>query len=212
MSHFEYFKDFLYKEEADHLYSFLKETIPWRQVKYFKPERGYVITPRETWVAGFHQSDFYSLGKFTPNEIPSFLIPLKDLVEDYLNQKFNFILFSKYRDQNDSITYHSDDENFLGKNPTIASLSLGFSRQFVLKNKTTKEKSIFNLSHGDLFVMKNNCQKDYQHAVPKQSSPCDVRYSITFRNALNEAGSKNYYTYNLGTKIDSKITKEGLLV
>lgn len=197
MDHYNYIKNFLYKEEADILLKFLETEIPWGQVRYFKPERGYVITPRLTWVAGFHTDTLYPLDACTPNRIPEFINPLKDLVEDYLQTSFNFILFSKYRDENDSITYHSDDERFLGKSPTIASLTLGNSRPFVLKNKKTKQIESFDLSHGDLFVMKNNCQSDYFHAVPKQKQPCLPRYSMTFRKALNEYGSNNYYTYNL---------------
>jgi len=201
MHHYEYYKDFLYKKEADQLLEFLETSIPWTQVKYFKPERGYVVTPRLTWVAGFHQKEYYNLSNCIPNKIPEFLFPLKDLVENYTEQKYNFMLFSKYRNEKDSITYHSDDEKFLGKNPTISSLTLGSSRPFVLKHKKSRASEVFDLSHGDLFVMKNNCQKDYFHALPKQETEFLPRYSITFRNALNEHGSNNYYTYNLGKKI-----------
>ena len=54
--------------------------------------------------------------------------------------------------------------------------------------------------------MKNNCQKDFHHALPKQTEEYLPRYSMTFRKALNEYGSNNYYTYNLGkqTKKDFK--------
>jgi len=197
MHHYNYVKNFLYKEEADALLEFLETKVPWGQVRYFKPERGYVVTPRLTWVAGFHSNTLHPLEACVPNPIPEFLNPLKDLVEEYLQTSFNFILFSKYRDQNDSITYHSDDEKFLGKSPTIASLTLGNPRPFILKNKKTKQIDSFDLSHGDLFVMKNNCQSDFFHAVPKQKESCLPRYSMTFRKALNEYGSNNYYTYNL---------------
>jgi alkylated DNA repair dioxygenase AlkB len=206
--HYEFYKDFLYLEESDKLLKYLQNDIPWTQVKYFKPERGYVITPRLTWVSGFHQQDIYDINGITPNPIPDFLLPLKDLIEDYLNTDFNYMLFCKYRDQNDSITYHSDDEAFLGKNPTIASITLGCPRPFVLKNKKSKESESFNLSHGDLFVMKNNCQKDFFHAVPKQKKPTGERFSITFRKALNENGSKNYYKYNLGKQNKPYYIKE----
>jgi len=207
--HYEYYQDFLYLEESNKLLEYLETEIPWTQVKYFKPERGYVITPRLSWVSGFHQEELYKIDGIDPNPIPDFILPLKHLVEDYLKTSFNYILYSKYRDQNDSITYHSDDENFLGKNPTIASLTLGCKRPFVLKNKTTKESASFDLSHGDLFVMKNNCRKDYFHAVPKQKKPTGVRYSLTFRKALNERGSKNYYKYNLGQPSKNTYIKEG---
>lgn len=197
--HYKYIPQFLYKEEADFLYAKLLTSIPWRQVKYFKPERGLVTTPRLTWVCGFHQQEFYSMSfpqKVMPNQIPDFLIPLKDLVEETLNTSFNYILFSFYRDENDSITYHSDDEKFLGSDPTIASITLGQQRVFSLKNKHNKQKEDFCLTHGDLFIMQNNCQKDFLHSVPKQKEKLNPRISLTFRNVLNESGSYNYYKYN----------------
>ena len=206
MSHYEYTPSFLTKEEADYLYDRLMKEIPWTQVKYYKPERGYVITPRETWVAGFHKAKTESISyisnsnvkmPITPNTIEPWLLELKEVVEDYTQSKYNFILFSKYRNGNDSITYHSDDEKFLGKNPTIASITVGDTRSFCLKNKQSKEVQSFDLKHGDLFVMQNNCQKDYLHSVPKVKAQKDIRISLTFRNVLNTLGSKNYYKYNL---------------
>ena len=194
--HYEFYPDFLYSEEADYLYKRLNEEIPWTQVRYFKPERGYVVTPRETWCAGIHNrldlKNFY----LEHNEIPKWLIPLKELVEEHSKQKFNFLLFSKYRDENDSISYHSDNENFLGKSPTIASITTGQQRPFLLKHKITKAVETFNLSHGSLFIMKDNCQEDYFHSVPKQKQSLNQKISITFRNGINEKASQNYYYYN----------------
>ena len=73
MNHYSHHKEFLYPEEATALLNYLEEEIPWRQVTYFKPNRGYVITPRLTWVAGFHQKETYSISTNSPNPIPDFL-------------------------------------------------------------------------------------------------------------------------------------------
>ena len=198
--HYKHIKSFLSSRETDFLVAKLRTEIPWRQVKYFKPERGYVITPRLTWVCGFHQKDhkplLYPSGQeVLPNPIPPWLLELKEALEVYLNESFNYVLFANYRDERDSIAYHSDDEGFLGRNPCIASISVGGIKKFNLKNKTTKEVETFYLNNGDLFVMKENCQKDYEHSVPKHKFS-NQRFSLTFRNCLNEAGSKNYYKYN----------------
>ena len=198
--HYKHVSGFLTKQEADFLFYKLAKEIPWRQVKYFKPDRGYIITPRETWVCGYHQPQYkkFLLGNevVTPNTIPEFLKELKSTVEDYLQESYNFLLLSHYRDENDSIAFHSDDEKFLGYNPSIASITVGQSRPFLLKEKTTRQKQSFVLNHGDLFVMKNNCQNDYLHSVPKQKESLSSRFSITFRKALNHSATKNYYTYN----------------
>ena len=196
---YRHIKNFLSKEEADFLYLKLLQEIPWNQVKYYKPERGYVITPRLTWVAGFHQKELYPLDIghiYMPNPIPSWLLELKDVLEDFLDKKYNFMLFSQYRNENDSIAYHSDDEKFLGYRPSIASLSVGDTRTFSLKHKSNKQIESFDLDHGDLFVMQNDCQSQFLHSVPKMKVKKNPKFSITFRNALNEAGSKNYYKYN----------------
>ena len=197
-THYELHKGFLLEQEIKYLHTRLNEEIPWTQVKYYKPERGYVITPRLTWACGFHQKTIYPLmkGMITPNHIPDWLLPLKHLVEDATSQHYNFLLFSKYRNEKDSISFHSDNERFLGFKPRIASITLGATRPFLLKNKKTKETQTFNLDAGDLFLMKDNCQKDYLHSVPKQKTKIKERISITFRKALNEYGSCNYYMYN----------------
>ena len=202
--HFEHVKNFISKDESDWLYTKLLTDVPWRQVKYYKPERGLVVTPRLTCCYGFHQKNHYDIyvpTKITPLKIPNWLLPLKTYVESHTSQSYNFILMAYYRDGKDSITYHSDDERFLGKYPTIASITVGAERLFCLKHKQSKQVTKHLLAHGDLFVMQNNCQQDYMHSVPKTNNFELPRISLTFRNALSEAGSKNYYKYNYLDKI-----------
>jgi len=202
--HFEHVENFISKDESDWLYTKLLTEVPWRQVKYYKPERGLVVTPRLTCCYGFHQKSHYDIylpAKVTPLKIPAWLLPLKAYVEAYTAQDYNFVLMAYYRDGKDSITYHSDDERFLGRNPTIASVTVGAERLFCLKHKQSKQVSKHLLSHGDLFVMQNNCQHDYMHSVPKTNNFDLPRISLTFRKALSEAGSKNYYKYNYLDKI-----------
>lgn len=189
---YKHISSFLNEKEADYLFKRLKNETPWTQVEYYIPERGIVITPRETWVYGYHLNKVPK--KY--NEIPLWLCELKKAIEDYLFTDFNYILLAKYRDQNDSIAYHSDDERFLGIAPTIASITVGETRPFFLKNKKTKETFSFDLKHGDLFVMQNNCQKNYMHSVPKLNKSVNTRISLTFRKVLNFAGTENYYKYN----------------
>jgi alkylated DNA repair dioxygenase AlkB len=200
--HYEHVPKFLLDSEVKYLTHFLKYKIPWKNVVYRKKDRGQITTPRLTWCCGFHSNKMYGVNGIYPNRVPKELLPLKDLISNHLQNDFNYMLFAQYRDGNDSITYHSDDEDFLGRNPTIASLTLGATRPFILKNKRTKAAQTFNLSAGDLFVMKNNCQADYLHAVPKiKDFTSGPRFSITFRKAINSKASWNYYTYNIGRNI-----------
>ena len=77
--------------------------------------------------------------------------------------------------------YHSDNEPELGPRPTIASVSLGDRRRFVLRHRATRERWSWDLGHGDLLVMRDESQSDYAHAVPKVSRPVGPRMNLTFR-------------------------------
>ncbi|MFT5812390.1 MAG: alkylated DNA repair dioxygenase AlkB [Psychroserpens sp.] len=59
---------------------------------------------------------------------------LKAKASNYCQHYFNAVLANLYRNQQDSVGWHSDDEPELGKMPTIASLSFGAEREFQLKH------------------------------------------------------------------------------
>ena len=52
-----------------------------------------------------------------------------------MKESYNFCLVNYYASGEDSIAFHSDDERFLGVEPSIASLSLGGERDFLMKHK-----------------------------------------------------------------------------
>ncbi len=192
--------NFLDADTADEWFDLLRDDTPWNHVSYNKPW-GQVFTPRLTNCYGFHDWDEeQEVAGNTPTQIPDYFVDLLDAVQYESDAVFNFILMSLYRDGRDSISWHSDDERFLGPNPTIASLSLGGSRRFCIRDKVTREKAEVELNHGDLMVMHDDFQHRYEHHVPKTGKTVDPRINLTFRNATNLAGSKNYYTYNVGKK------------
>lgn len=114
-----------------------------------------------------------------------FLTQIRDKVNDTLNENFNFVLINKYRDGNDYINYHKDDEKDLGPNPSIASLSFGATREFVLKCVADDSIETFNLNSGDLIVMCHPTNKKYKHSVSKDTSISEPRINLTFRNIVD---------------------------
>lgn len=72
----------------------------------------------------------------------------------------------------DSISWHADDEAFLGPCPTIASLTLGAPRDFYMKHKTDKsvKPERWTLRSGDMVVMRGTTQATWLHSVPKRAS------------------------------------------
>jgi len=98
---------------------------------------------------------------------------------------FNSVLVNYYRDGDDSVGFHADNEPELGPDSPddvlIASISLGGKRRFVLKHTGTKETREFMLGGGDLFVMGGATQKHWVHSVPKTTLPVLPRMNLTFR-------------------------------
>jgi len=103
---------------------------------------------------------------------------IKDHIETQLGYSFNSVLFNFYRDGQDSISWHSDNEAGLG--PTIASISTGGERKFRLRHKTTGEKIDLQLRDGSLLIM-HDMQADWEHCVPKTSKHVEPRLNLTFR-------------------------------
>lgn len=94
---------------------------------------------------------------------------------------FNTGLLNYYRDGNDSMGIHADDEKELGRNPVIASVSFGATRKMIFRKRNSKEKLVIPLKHGDLLVMKGALQHNWKHELPKERKVEESRLNITFR-------------------------------
>ncbi|KAJ3043827.1 Alpha-ketoglutarate-dependent dioxygenase alkB 2 [Rhizophlyctis rosea] len=193
-----YFKPFLTPAFSKTLYTYLLQSLPWHRVQY--RTRGMdITTPRYTTVFGIDESGApLSAYDRRPRAIPTALELLKNEVEKATDEHYTHVLVNFYSNGQDSISYHSDDESFLGPLPTIASLSLGSSRDFLMRHKVDKTKNEkFVLESGDMVVMRGKTQSEWLHAVPKRKN-AGGRINITFRRAVNVKGTNNYYRYNVG--------------
>ncbi|PAA54534.1 hypothetical protein BOX15_Mlig027759g8, partial [Macrostomum lignano] len=95
--------------------------------------------------------------------------------------KFNSVLVNFYTEPGDRIPWHSDDEDELGDRPTIATVSFGAERLFMLRRRDGNVTHRFPTLPGSLILMAGNCQKRLQHQVPAAHSQNGVRISLTFR-------------------------------
>ena len=111
---------------------------------------------------------------------------IKSKVELLTKHSFNSVLINLYRDGNDSVDWHSDDEPELGVEPVIASVSFGEQRQFQLKNKFDKKlKHSLLLPHGSLLIMSGKTQTNWLHKIAKSKLEMRSRINLTFRTILN---------------------------
>ena len=112
------------------------------------------------------------------------LIEIKNSIEAITSEKYNSVLANYYRDGNDSMGWHSDDESMLKKNSAIASLSLGQNRPLFFKHKNQAISFNIDQSHGSVIVMHGETQKYWKHSIKKSKKSMLPRLNLTFRTII----------------------------
>jgi alkylated DNA repair dioxygenase AlkB len=176
------FENFFTEKEAAHFLQKLKSTIQWKQepIKMFGKM---IMQPRLTaWYGDADKSYTYSGITMKPNNWTKELLEIKTRIEPISNVQFTSALLNLYRDGQDSMGWHRDNEKELGDNPTIGSVSFGESRIFKLREYATKElvKNI-ELLHGSYLLMQGETQHFWEHQIPKTTKTLTERINITFR-------------------------------
>lgn len=194
----EFFK--LSKDEFEELKNMMPTTA--HQVKLFDK---LVDLPRLQLCFG--QSYQYSgTTSHAIQEIPQLIQKAMDMVNEHFMKStktnipiYKMCLVNYYRNGNDYIGFHSDDEKQIIPNTPIYSISLGSKRKFKLKIKDKFESincndklNEFEIEPDDssLLIMGGTCQKTHKHSVPKTSKDVNLRINLTFRafnnNQVNE--------------------------
>ncbi|KAJ8252641.1 hypothetical protein COCON_G00219530 [Conger conger] len=185
---------FLSQTEADWVFSNLLAELPWAQKTNFKQGQAY-LEPRLTCWYGELPYTYSNSTLQANSQWPPVLADLKGAVEQACGRSFNSLLCNLYRDGKDSIAWHSDSELALGPQPTIASLSLGATRCFSLRQQpapeengdyTYVERLKIPLGHGTLLLMDGATQEDWQHQVAKEYHDRGPRINLTFRTIYPE--------------------------
>jgi len=181
----DYKEDFLSVNESLQMYESFVSDVQWvhREIMIFGKR---IKEPRLTaWYGDEEASYKYSGIELKPLPWYPKLLDLKKRIETFTEQPFNSVLFNWYRDGNDSMGWHSDDEKELGLNPVIASLSLGEARDFQFRRKDDHNvKKQITLKSGSLLVMSGEMQTYWQHQTPKRKRINEGRINLTFRKIL----------------------------
>jgi alkylated DNA repair dioxygenase AlkB len=177
------YRSFFNGLESNQLFKKLFDSINWRQdkMKIFGKE---VDLPRLTaWYGDGGKSYTYSGITMNPDAWTPILLLIKERIEEVAQEKFNSVLINLYRNGKDYVSWHSDDEPELGRNPIIASVSFGQTRRFQFKHKLNKdlEKVEITLTDGSLLLMKGSTQHFWHHQIPKTSKQLKERINLTFR-------------------------------
>ena len=179
-----YFGPILSLADTRRYYETLLHGIPWKndQAVIFGK---LIITARK--VAWYGDSDFSYTYSGTTKQALTWtpeLAALKATVERHTGTIFNSCLLNLYHNGDEGMGWHSDDEKSLGKDSTIASVSLGAAREFRFKHKRTAEKVSVLLASGSLLVMQGTTQSHWLHTLPKSKKVIHPRINLTFRTMV----------------------------
>jgi alkylated DNA repair dioxygenase AlkB len=181
-----YIADFLTRPVADALFACLCDELCWSGERVQMFGRWHAV-PRLVCWCGEPSIDYRYAGRahrcdgwFEP------LLPLRRRLREALEAPFNFALLNRYRDGTDAMGWHADDEACLGREPLIASISLGATRRLRVRVRRPKRppSTAIDLQHGSLLLAWGNCQRDYQHCLARTRKAVGERINLTFRNVL----------------------------
>jgi len=172
---------------ADHYFSQLLNDLRWEQPDIYLYGQMRKIPRQQVWFGDPHAEMSYSGRRFKPRPWPTLLTQIKARIEGEFGHSYNSVLVNRYRDGNDSVSWHADDEKELGVEPVIASLSLGATRRFSLRPKSEQLPNAaiapvhMDLHHGDLVIMGAGVQTFWHHALLKDKHVSAPRLNLTFR-------------------------------
>jgi alkylated DNA repair dioxygenase AlkB len=170
--------------EANRYFELLLNNILWENDKAIIFGKS-IVTKRK--VAWYGDSDYlYTYSNSTKQALAwtEELLFLKQTIENVTGANYNSCLLNLYHNGNEGLGWHSDDEESLGKNNNIASLSLGAERKFLFKHKLTRQTVSILLEHGSLLVMKGSTQSNWLHSLPKSKKISQPRINLTFRSIM----------------------------
>jgi alkylated DNA repair dioxygenase AlkB len=190
-------RGWLPKGVADQIFVYYQQLPGWEPPKYTAYGRVNADSPRlaifesDREIAGHHYSNVFHASK----EWDPVSRALRDRVVRELNIYFDAGLLNRYRNRDDSIKKHRDDEAETGENQTVVGISFGGSRRFYLTPDPdagipTDTEIKVEVHSGDALVMSGyDLQRRFLHSIPNQAGVSE-RISMTFRNL---SGAYNPY-------------------
>jgi len=166
---------------SDALFEALYNETAWQQHVITLYGRAVAAPRLSAWYGDTGAVYTYSGLRLEPLPWTPTLQTIKNRVEALAATRFNSVLLNLYRSGQDSMGWHSDAEAELGRNPVIASVSLGAVRRFLLRHKKQKLNMEIQLEHGSVLILRGATQQHWRHALPKTRKPSGPRINLTFR-------------------------------
>jgi len=171
-------RGFYARSVADDRFAQLRDGVPWKQDKITLYGKTHDLPRLQRWY-GDDDTLSYTWSGITmqPKPWSPLLAQIKADVEKALDVTFNSALLNYYRTGQDYVSWHADDEPGVG--PTIASVSLGADRAFLMRHHNGAQLDL-ELTNGSLLVMAGATQESWKHCLPRRAN-VGPRINITFR-------------------------------
>ncbi len=168
-------------EQASCLYRQLHEDLDWQQREILIYGKRQLQPRLVAWHGDSGVTYRYSGQTLTTAPWTGALEEIRTRCQQLSSGVFNSVLCNLYRDGNDAMGWHADDEPELGPTPVIASVTLGHPRRFDLRHKSTGETHQVMLPHGSLLVMAGTTQNHWKHQIPRSKKVTGSRINLTYR-------------------------------
>lgn len=162
----------------------LMSQVDWQQPLVNVFNQWHKIPRQQAWYGDSGLRYVYSAVEHIAEGWPDVLNELRLRLHQQANQTFNSVLLNRYRNGNDKMGWHADNEVELGVNPCVAIVSLGANREMQFKHLKTKTTTQLNLTDGSLLIMKPGMQSRFHHQIPVRKRVESERISLTFRQIL----------------------------
>ncbi len=208
-------------EESKRYLDVLKEEVDWKSERITLFGRSLALPRMTAWFGDAGMRYTYSGISVQPVGWTRTLLQIRARLEEVTTSTFNSVLLNYYRDGRDSVSWHSDDEPELGKNPVIGSVSFGSERPFYLRHKGAladspqpirepirepvrepapkggqgRLKLTLCLPNGSYLEMGAGIQRNWIHQLPKRPKLTEERINLTFRRILSRGSSSMPESY-----------------
>lgn len=172
----------------DRLFQALQEEVDWQQHVITVYGRAVAAPRLSAWYGDPGAVYRYSGLRLEPLPWTAVVSEIKAQAEKLAGVRFNSALLNLYRDGRDSVGWHSDAEPELGRDPVIASVSLGAVRRFTLRHKKQRLQMVLDLEPGSVLVMAGATQHYWRHQLPKTNRFVEPRINLTFRRIVEARG------------------------
>lgn len=177
-------RHFIAHEEALDLHEQLLNELAWHTESIRIYGQSIQSPRRLCWVGDREAVYTYSGIVHHPLPWRPVLLEIKTRLSAFTGQAFNSVLCNLYRDGNDSMGWHADNEKELGSDPVLGSLSLGETRIFRIRHRKTGETHSIDVENGSLIIMAGPLQQYWRHCVPRTGTAPKTRINLSFRKVL----------------------------